>query len=73
MYENLSAALEQSIPETSRPVTTEDIGQEETMDEHLKSSTLTNSTSNLFNNAKINKQKKLPPIEVVMRNGAMGQ
>lgn len=55
VYENLSAALEHSIPETSRPVTTEDIGQEETMDEHLKSSTLTNSTSNLFNNAKINK------------------
>lgn len=55
VYENLSAALEHSIPGTSRPVTTEDIGQEETMDEHLKSSTLTNSTSNLFNNAKINK------------------
>ena len=50
---------------------TEDIGHED-QDEHLKSSTLTNSVAHLFNNVKIS-NKKLPPIEVTMKNGAMGQ
>ena len=51
---------------------TEDTAQED-LDDHLKSSTLThNSVNNLFNNAKISKQK-LPPIQVEMRDGMMGQ
>ena len=49
---------------------TDDAGNEETMDDHLKSATLTNSVNNLFNNARISKQK-LPPIDVVMRNGVV--